>query len=176
MRFLVMGAGGIGGVLGARLDQAGHDVVLVARGPHHDAMVAAGLRVESPDETSVHSVAVVDHPRRVAPHDDDVVLLTAKSQHTVAALDALVEAGFADRPLVCVQNGVHNERAALRRFPQVYGCCAMFPTTFLQPGVVQAHSAPVTGILDVGRYPSGSDALAAVWRPPSPHRPSAPSR
>ena len=36
----------------------------------------------------------------------------------------------------------------------------MFPTTFLEPGVVQAHSAPVAGILDVGRYPSGVDATA----------------
>jgi 2-dehydropantoate 2-reductase len=137
-------------------------VVLVARGPHHDAMVASGLRVESPDETSVHAVAVVDHPRRLSPRDDDVVLLTTKSQHTAMALDALVEAGFADQPLVCVQNGVDNERAALRRFPRVYGCCVMFPTTFLEPGVVQAHSAPVSGILDVGRYPSGSDALAGA--------------
>jgi len=162
MRLVVMGAGGVGGVLGARLHQAGHTVVLVARGPHHDAMVASGLRVESPDETSVHAVAVVDHPRRLSPRDDDVVLLTTKSQHTAMALDALVEAGFADQPLVCVQNGVDNERAALRRFPRVYGCCVMFPTTFLEPGVVQAHSAPVSGILDVGRYPSGSDALAGA--------------
>ncbi|HYA67178.1 MAG TPA: 2-dehydropantoate 2-reductase, partial [Acidimicrobiales bacterium] len=153
MRFVIMGAGGIGGVLGARLDHAGHDVVLVARGPHYDAMVDAGLRVESPDGESVHALAVVDHPSRVEAHDDDVVLLTTKSQHTGPALDALVEAGHIDHPLVCVQNGVHNERAALRRFSQVYGCCVMFPTSFLEPGVVQAHSAPVTGILDVGRYP-----------------------
>jgi 2-dehydropantoate 2-reductase len=161
MRLVVMGAGGIGGVLGARLHHAGHDVVLVARGPHHDAIAASGLRVESPDESSVHALAVVDHPGRLAPHDDDVVQLPTKSQHTDEALEALVEAGFAGQPLVCVQNGVDNERAALRRFPRVYGCCVMAPTTFLEPGVVQAHSAPVTGILDLGRYPSGSDALAA---------------
>ena len=155
-----MGAGAVGGVLGARLHEAGYEVVLVARGPHHDAILTEGLRVESPDGVSVHALAVVDHPTAISPCDGDVVLLTTKSQHTVAALDALVEAGFGAHPLVCVQNGVHNERAALRRFPLVYGCCVMLPTTFLQPGVVQAHSAPVAGILDVGRYPAGTDDVA----------------
>jgi 2-dehydropantoate 2-reductase len=159
MRFLVMGAGGIGGVLGARLHEAGHEVILVARGPHHDAIAASGLRVEFPDGASVYSLPVVERPSQVIPADE-VILLTTKSQDSVEALDALVEGGFARNPVVCVQNGVRNERAALRRFPHVYGCCVMFPTTFLEPGVVQAHSAPVTGILDVGRYPSGSDRVA----------------
>ena len=44
MRLVVMGAGGVGGVLGAKLALAGHDVVLVARGSHHDAIAAHGLR------------------------------------------------------------------------------------------------------------------------------------
>ena len=160
MRFVVMGAGGIGGVLGARLHHAGHDVALVARGAHHDAMVARGLRVESPDGIELARITVVDDPARLVPERDDVVLLTTKSQHSVAALGALASAGFADRPVICVQNGVQNERAALRRFAVVYGCCVMFPTTFLEPGLVQAHSAPVTGILDVGCYPAGADDTA----------------
>src|SRR5207302_10080301 len=63
-------------------------------------------------------------------------------------------------PVVCLQNGVDNERAALRVFPHVYGICVMCPTGHLEPGVVQAYSTPVTGILDIGRYPSGSDEIA----------------
>ncbi|MFI5053850.1 MAG: 2-dehydropantoate 2-reductase N-terminal domain-containing protein, partial [Acidimicrobiia bacterium] len=50
MRYVVYGAGAIGGVVGGRLAQHGHDVVLIARGGHHDALHDAGLRVESPDE------------------------------------------------------------------------------------------------------------------------------
>ena len=112
-----MGAGGIGGVLGARLHEAGHDVVLVARGAHHDAIAAHGLRVESPDGTVDATDARGRRLRRAsrrAPTTSS--LLTTKSQHSVAALGALAEAGFGDRPVVCVQNGVQNERAALRRF------------------------------------------------------------
>ena len=41
--------------------------------------------------------------------------------------------------------------------------CVMCPATHLEPGVVVASSAPVTGLMDVGRYPSGVDALAEAF-------------
>jgi 2-dehydropantoate 2-reductase len=99
-------------------------------------------------------------PNQVAWKDGDVVLLTMKSQDTAAALDALVDLVPRATPVVCVQNGVANERMALERFANVYGVCVMCPTTYLDPGVVQAYSAPTTGIMDVGRYPTGTDAVA----------------
>jgi 2-dehydropantoate 2-reductase len=51
---------------------------------------------------------------------------------------------------------------ALRLFPNVYGVCVMCPTSYLQAGVVQAHSTPLTGIMDVGRFPSGVDVTATA--------------
>jgi 2-dehydropantoate 2-reductase len=63
---------------------------------------------------------------------------------------------------VCLQNGVANEQAALRRFANVYGICVMLPGSHLEPGLVVAHSAPVPGILDVGRFPDGVDDTAAA--------------
>ena len=60
-------------------------------------------------------------------------------------------------PVVCMQNGVENERRVLRHFPHTYGMCVMCPATQLRPGVVQVHSAPVSGMLDLGRFPSGLD-------------------
>ena len=59
MRFIVYGAGAIGGVLGGRLFQAGEDVVLIARGPHHDAIRDVGLTVESPTGSVTLPVPVV---------------------------------------------------------------------------------------------------------------------
>ena len=38
----------------------------------------------------------------------------------------------------------------------------MCPATYLSPGVVQAHSAPITGILDIGRWPAGVDRTATT--------------
>jgi len=52
---------------------------------------------------------------------------------------------------------VSNERAAAQIFTDVYGCCVMCPTGYLRAGVVEAWSTPVTGLLDVGRYPHGVD-------------------
>jgi 2-dehydropantoate 2-reductase len=49
VKFLIAGAGAIGGYIGARLAQAGEDVTLFARGPHLRAMQANGLRVMSPE-------------------------------------------------------------------------------------------------------------------------------
>jgi 2-dehydropantoate 2-reductase len=91
---------------------------------------------------------------------DDVVLLTMKSQDTADALRALAATAPAVIPVVCAQNGVENERATVRQFANVYGICVMCPTAFLVPGVVQATSYPVTGILDIGRHPSGVDVVA----------------
>ena len=59
--------------------------------------------------------------------------------------------------MVCLQNGVENERRVLRHFTNTYGICVMCPASQLRPGVVQLHSAPVSGLLDIGRFPSGMD-------------------
>ncbi|HLG01078.1 MAG TPA: 2-dehydropantoate 2-reductase N-terminal domain-containing protein, partial [Acidimicrobiia bacterium] len=49
MRVVVYGAGAVGGVVGARLFQAGHDVTLIARGDHYAAIRERGLRVDAGD-------------------------------------------------------------------------------------------------------------------------------
>jgi 2-dehydropantoate 2-reductase len=158
LRFVVHGAGGIGGVVGGRLVQSGHDVVFVARGAHADAMETSGLVIESAEGRKRLDVEVVRAPDEVVFTGDDVVLLAMKSQDTLGALDDLDAVVSPDIAIACLQNGVENERAALRRFENVYGVCVMCPTGHLEPGVVQAFSSPTTGMLDVGRYPSGVDA------------------
>src|SRR3954469_23963258 len=114
MRFVIYGAGGIGAVLGGRLFESGHDVVLIARGAHHDAIRDNGLRVESPASTVTLNVPVVDHPSKLTFPDDDVVLMAMKSQDTDGALEDLAAAAPDDPRLavVSVQNGVANEGAA----------------------------------------------------------------
>jgi len=157
MRFVVLGVGAVGGVVGGRLAQHGHEVVAVARGPHLEAIQRRGLRVVSADDDVVVHPTAVASPDEVDWQDDDVVVLATKSQHTVAALESLEVAAPATTPIVCLQNGVGNEREALRRFPNVHGICVMLPTGHFDPGVVLAYSAPITGLLDIGRYPAGAD-------------------
>jgi 2-dehydropantoate 2-reductase len=160
VRYVIYGAGGIGGVIGGRLHQNGHDVVLIARGAHYEAIRDTGLRLQSADEDVTLDVPAVDHPDKVMWTEHDVVLLAMKSQDTAVALDALSVVAPPTLSVASAQNGVANERAAVRFFANVYGICVMCPTNHLDPGVVQAYSSPVSGILDVGRYPDGIDDVS----------------
>jgi len=160
VRWVVYGAGAVGGLVGAGLHGAGEDVTLVARGEHLRAMQARGLRVEGPDGETTHRIPAVGDVAPLGLTERDVVLVATKSQHTEAVLACLASAAPAELTVICLQNGVENERRALRSFANVYGACVMCPATHLVPGVVQAHRAPVTGILDLGRYPTGTDSRA----------------
>ncbi len=160
MRCCVIGAGAIGGLVAGRLAEAGHDVVVVARGEHGRRIAERGLVIRDPTRTAPVPLVVAGSPAGVADLGERVVMIATKSQDTLGVLDAIV-ATDARPPIVCLQNGVDNERHALRRFPLVYGVPVMCPSTHLEPGVVEVWSTPVAGILDVGRYPDGADDTAA---------------
>jgi 2-dehydropantoate 2-reductase len=167
MRYIIIGAGAVGGAIGGRLFESGHDVVLVARGDHYKALAGHGLRLATPDAVLDLPIPAVDRPEALDLQPGDVLLLAVKTQDTAAAL-----AAWADRPvagggtaaevlpLVCAQNGVENERLALRRFRHVYGMSVWLPSTHLEPGSVAAAGAPLTGFLTLGRYPRGVDDTA----------------
>lgn len=159
LSYVVLGAGAIGAVVGGRLSQAGSEVTLIARGPHLGALQARGLRIESPAGTDTVRVPAIGHPREIDWRTHPVVLLAVKSQQTLAALVELAAVAPPQTPIVCLQNGIANEPAALRLFPRVYAVSVACPTSHLEPGVVQAWSAPVTGLLDIGCYPAGTDPL-----------------
>jgi len=161
MRVVVFGAGAVGGVIAGRLFEAGTDVIAIARGAHFQALRDQGMRLVDPDRTVTLPVPVVSDPAAVDWRPDDVVIITTKTQDSTGAFDALVAAAGAEVPVVCAQNGVANERIALRRFEHVFAICVMLPAEHLEPGVVAASSAPVSGLLDIGRYPAGTDDVSA---------------
>ncbi|MDP6706582.1 MAG: 2-dehydropantoate 2-reductase N-terminal domain-containing protein [Alphaproteobacteria bacterium] len=159
MRFIIYGAGGIGSVIGAELFRAGKEVALIARGAHLAALQEGCLVYETPHGGYSLDLAAFGHPSEVSFRDDDVVILTMKSQHTLGALEDLRAVAGDAIPVICCQNGVANERMALRRFRNVYAMVVYLPAQFLEPGVVQTHSAKKIGILDTGRFPHGVDPL-----------------
>jgi 2-dehydropantoate 2-reductase len=132
--------------------------MLIARGAHHDAIARDGLRFYTPQERLTLQIPVARDPATAGIGPDDVVILATKSQDTWTALVALREAApEGGVPVVCMQNGVENERVALRLFRDVYGGLVMAPSGHLEPGLVLAYGAARTGTLDLGRYPHGVD-------------------
>lgn len=168
MRYIIIGAGAVGGTVGGRLAQAGREIVLVARGKHQAALDEHGLRLRVPEGELTYRLPVVDGPGPLGElRADDVLVLAVKTQDTVSALETWAEAPVAGGgtaagrlPLVCLQNGVESGRLALRRFRHVYGVCVWLPSTFVEPGVVSAAGSPLTGILHLGRLPHGTDDTA----------------
>ena len=163
MRYIIYGAGGIGGGIGALLTRAGREAILIARGDHLIAMREQGLLIRRASGVERVAVQTAAHPAEIAFREDDIVLLTMKGQDTQAALDDLEAAAGSQIPVVCAQNGVANERAAARRFSDVYAMLIVMPATFLVPGEIALHAEPLAGLLDCGRFPRGTDErIAAV--------------
>lgn len=159
-RYVVYGAGAVGGVIGARLHLAGLDTTLVARGAHLERIRTAGLVLDSADGPRTVHPAATDTAAEVTWTDETVVLLCVKGHQTPTALADLVAHAPVGTPIVCAQNGVANEPEVLRRFPRTYGLTVMLPSLHLEPGTVVEKCTPVPGLLDLGRFPDGVDEVA----------------
>jgi 2-dehydropantoate 2-reductase len=158
MRIIVYGVGAVGGAIAARLTLSGTEVVGIARGKMLDAMKSSGgLKLTTADGVTTANFACYGDPSEFKLRPDDAVLLTVKSQDTEGALGRLLAAGAYAQPVVCAQNGVANERMALRHFPNTYGMTVMLPAQYSTPGAVETFGAPKYGLFDVGRFPSGED-------------------
>jgi 2-dehydropantoate 2-reductase len=162
VRYVVYGAGAIGGTIGAKLHQAGGDVVLIARGAHLETLEKRGLTLQAPGGTERLSIESVASPQEAELGPEDVVLMTMKSQDTSAALLELARVADPRVAVVCAQNGVENERLALRYFAEAYGMFVHVLAQHLKPGLVQLFSSRPCGVLDVGCVPEGVDERASL--------------
>ncbi len=104
MRFAVVGAGATGGFLGGHLARAGHEVTLIARGPHLAAMREHGLRIRAAEGEFTVRPACTDDLGAVA--DAEVAFLAVKATAVAPIAPALGEALGDDGTLVTLQNGI----------------------------------------------------------------------
>lgn len=160
MRFLILGAGGIGAYFGSRLLQAGHCVSFVVRGDHGAALASRGLVLEHPQYPYAGPVDTVsgDALTTGLVAGADYVLVCLKSTATAATARHL--AAFIPRrqdgegPLVVsLQNGVDNETVlmdALGARLVVGGLTRRIGAHIAAPGHVHA-TGPAETIL--GRWP-----------------------
>jgi thiosulfate/3-mercaptopyruvate sulfurtransferase len=168
-RYVVIGAGAVGASIAAELHHAGVETILIARGAHLAALREHGLTYVRPDGERRLHVPVAAGPAEVDLREGDVLLLATKTQDTAAAVrewawrpvkraDGGTGTAAADLTVVTLQNGLDNERTALRAFARVVGAAVWIPAGYLVPGEVVNQGDPVPAVLWLGRYPSGSGA------------------
>ncbi len=162
MKYVVYGAGAVGGVIGGHLHLAGLPVTLVARGAHLEAIRAGGLVLDAGDGRHRIDAPATDTAAEVEWTDDTVVILAVKSHQAAVALADLRRHAPASTAIVCATNGIATEAAALRLFARTYAVCVMLPSSHLEPGVVVAGCHPTPAILDIGRFPGGTDSTTAA--------------
>lgn len=160
-RYVVVGLGAIGGVVAAGLHRAGRNVVGVARGEHLNSIRSNGLSLHTPDGSETIQLVTAASLSEIDLGDDDVVLICTKSQDTNAVLQEILRTG-SEPSVVCLQNGVENERLALRVLPNVYGAVISVPATHLLPGEVSVYCSPLMGVIEIGHVPVGVDNLCEI--------------
>ena len=165
MRLLVLGAGAIGSLLGGRLAQAGHDVLLVGRPEHVSRTRSGGLRLEGRTDAIV-SVPVAERIPTGATFDG--VVLTVKTFDVAGAARELTERLSGPVPVLALQNGLGVELALARHLEAggwtdagrwiVRGVNSV-PATFVGPGVVR-HAGEGELVLPAGESDSFAGRFA----------------
>ena len=138
MRILIAGTGGVGGVIGAALARAGHDVTFLARGQNLAALRRSGLTVESVDgDFHVSRITAVDDVADLEPFG--LVLFTVKSYDTAAVARQIAAVVREDTVVLSLQNGVENESllASVLGLPPLMGAMTEIGAELVAPGVVR---------------------------------------
>ena len=105
MKICVVGAGAIGGLLAAKLQQAGEQVSVIARGPHLAAIKANGLKlIEENGSEVVARVAATDKIAEAGPQD--LVILGMKAHQVAAVVNDLKHLYTPDTLVLTAQNGI----------------------------------------------------------------------
>jgi 2-dehydropantoate 2-reductase len=164
-RYVIVGAGAIGGAMGGMLARADVATVLVARGRHAETLATNGLTLRTPDGIFHTPVTVVTGPEHLRLTPEDVLVFATKTQQLDAALqqwvdqpvhgpDGIIGSAGDLLPALTALNGVVAEEKALRYFQRVFGVCVWLPAVHLEPGEVIVRSWPVVGQFHIGRWPS----------------------
>ncbi len=141
MKIAVLGAGGVGSYFGGTLARAGHQVVLLARGAHLEALRARGIEVRTPERTFLAKVLATDHPEELGAVDLAIVAVKTYSlSEILPAARLLAQSGATILPLL---NGVEAaDRLVEGGIPKesVLGGLASLSVVRVSPGVVERRT------------------------------------
>lgn len=175
MRIAIMGSGGVGAYVGARLQAAGEDVVFIARGAHLAALQNDGLRLEGP----VHPlylpvVKAVNDPSDVGLVD--LIVFAVKLGDTEAAARQLAPMIGSETRILTLQNGIDSVDMITPHVgaAQVRGGVIYVSAVIDRPGVIRSPGGLHTIVADaahgdpvMARFFAACDRSTALDAKPS---------
>ena len=140
MKVVIAGAGGVGGYFGARLAKAGHDVFMIARGAHLEAIAKNGLRVKSQSGDMLVRPGCGEDSSSFGPAD--LALVCFKAYDTASTTALYAPSVGPDTAIISLQNGLDNEPELIKAFgaEKVVGGVAFIGSRVESPGVI-LHTA-----------------------------------
>ncbi|MBI2368972.1 MAG: 2-dehydropantoate 2-reductase [Deltaproteobacteria bacterium] len=160
MKIAVMGAGGIGGYYGGLLARAGHDVTLIARGAHLQALRDRGLAIHSVHGDFTVPVAATHDPGEVGPNE--LVLFCVKAYDVEAAADSVRPLVGPTTTLLTLQNGIDTPEKLAARFgwEHVLAGLTHIESSIEAPGVIR-QTTPLRRIV-FGEW-NGTTTPRGAW-------------
>ncbi|WP_431110493.1 2-dehydropantoate 2-reductase [Variovorax paradoxus] len=159
MKIAVIGAGAIGGLVGAKLALAGEDVTFIVRGKNLDAIATNGFKLIGADGTEQVALNAKATDRYDLAGPQDIVILAMKAHQVEAVANDVPKLFGPDTVVVTMQNGIpfwyfHNHGGALAGTPvrsvdptgvvaakipaeRVIGCVVYPASELIAPGVVK---------------------------------------
>jgi 2-dehydropantoate 2-reductase len=166
MHFVIIGAGGIGGYYGARLQAHGQPVTFVARGSHLQALQTRGLRVNHPEwqfDAAVRARSLEQLFQSSSLSEADLIILCTKATETETIAGRLADRlGDLSAPVLSLQNGVDNEEVLAKYLgvERVLGGLAVRIGSHLNaPGIIDAVG-PAQVIM--GQWPTAAASSSSA--------------
>jgi 2-dehydropantoate 2-reductase len=143
VKFLILGAGGVGGYLGGCLALTGFDVTFVARGAHYESLKNNGLKLVYPQtDRIVSNIKVVDDPQKQLFDKFDVVIHCSKTTDLISALNSVRHVIDSHTQLIFTQNGIDNFERISVEFQDlnIIGGSMQIVSGVERPGVIKIES------------------------------------
>lgn len=137
MKILIMGAGAVGSVFGGFLARLGHEVVLVGRKPHMEAIAKHKLEIMGIwGSHGISSVLALTHPPAASMGSYDVIFIAVKSYNTYEATQAILHLIGPETLIISIQNGLNNYEtiASLVEEKKIMLARVIFGTELIKPG------------------------------------------
>lgn len=157
MKFVIVGAGGVGGYYAAKLKHAGNSVQVIARGEHLEKIIEKGITINSDIASFTEFVdRASDDPADL--DQPDAVIVAVKAFQVNSVLESIKSLVGRNTVVLTIQNGVEAYQELVRKFPDNAVCGLTRLISYIEkPGVIK-HIGPEAA-LSFGRINGESDVL-----------------